>query len=330
MSTIKYPNYRARRTRAKDSVKKLVRENELSKSDLIQPVFVVEGKGIKEEIPSMPEVYHLSLDNLEAEVEELLELGIPGLVLFGVPNDNHRCPEGKKAYDPEGITQRAIRKIKGLTDQLTIFSDVCLCAYTSHGHCGSVQEERVVNDKTLDLLSRIALSHAEAGVDFVAPSAMMDGQVKTIRTKLESNDFENVGILSYSAKYHSNFYGPFRDAAESAPDFGDRSKYQMDPSNVKEALREIELDIREGADIVMVKPAMAYMDVINEVSDNFDHPLAVYNVSGEYAIVKAASEKGWVKEKPIILETLTGFKRAGADMILTYHAKEAAECLSEL
>lgn len=297
---------------------------------MIHPVFVVKGEGVKKEIPSMPGVHHLSLDKLESEVEELLELGVSGLVVFGVPDSEHRCPEGKKAYDPEGITQRAIRKISGLTDRLTIFSDVCLCAYTSHGHCGSVQEERVINDKTLDLLSRVALSHAEAGADFVAPSAMMDGQVKAIRSKLESNNFENVGIMAYSAKYHSNFYGPFRDAAESSPDFGDRSKYQMNPPNVKEALREIELDIDEGADIVMVKPAMAYMDVIKEVSENFDHPLAVYNVSGEYAMVKAASEKGWVKEEAIMIETLTGFKRAGADMILTYHAKEAAECLSEL
>ncbi|MEF8798756.1 MAG: porphobilinogen synthase, partial [Candidatus Bipolaricaulota bacterium] len=227
--TIKYPNYRARRTRAKNSIRNLVRENELTKNDLIHPVFVVEGEGIKREIPSMPEVYHLSLDNLESEIEELLELGVPGLVVFGVPDREHRCPEGTKAYDPEGITQRAIRKIKGLTDRLTVFSDVCLCAYTSHGHCGSVREERVVNDRTLDLLARVALSHAEAGADFVAPSAMMDGQVKAIRSKLESNDFENVGIMAYSAKYHSNFYGPFRDAADSSPDFGDRSKYQMDP-----------------------------------------------------------------------------------------------------
>lgn len=327
---MKFPSYRARRTRSKPTIRKLVRENRLNTNDLIQPVFVVEGENKKEEIPSMPGVYHLSLDRLEEEIENIIELEIPGVIIFGVPGSDQKDRKGSEAYNPEGISQRAIKEVNSITDELTVISDVCFCGYTSHGHCGLVQKERLKNDATLELLKKTALTHAKAGVDVVAPSGMIDGQVKAIRSTLEEEDFKNVSIMSYSAKYHSNFYGPFRDAGGSAPKFGDRSGYQMETPNSKEALREIELDINEGADIVMVKPALAYMDIISRAANSFNLPVAAYNVSGEYAMLKAAEERGWIKEKGVMMEMLTGFKRAGADMIITYFAKEAARYLAEI
>jgi porphobilinogen synthase len=288
-------------------------------------MFVVEGRGIKQEITSMPGIFHFSPEQLPPEVEEIAKLKIPAVLLFGIPE--HKDEVGSAAYHPEGVIPQAIRAIKLAVPELLVVTDICLCEYTSHGHCGVVANGYVDNDQTLPLLARTALSHVEAGADIVAPSDMMDGRVKAIRENLDEKGYQHIPILSYAAKYASAFYGPFREAAESAPQFGDRRSYQMDPPNVREALREVEQDINEGADIIMVKPALAYLDVIRQVRDTFNYPLAAYNVSGEYAMVKAAAQRGWLDERQVVLEILTAIKRAGADIILTYHAKEVSRWL---
>ena len=317
-----FPQMRLRRLRRTEALRALVRETKVEIGDLIYPLFVVEGSGAKQEIASMPGIYRYSSDLLPGEVEAIAKLGIPAVILFGIPGKKDEV--GSSAYDAEGVIQQAIRTIKRATPELLVVTDVCLCEYTSHGHCGVVVDGYVDNDKTLELLAKTALSHAEAGADVVAPSDMMDGRVKAIRQALDGNGFQYIPILAYAAKYASAFYGPFREAAQSAPQFGDRRSYQMDPPNWREALREVEQDIAEGADMVMVKPALPYLDVIRKVRDTFNYPLAAYSVSGEYAMVKAAAQQGWVDEKGIVLEILTAVKRAGADIIITYYAKEAA------
>ncbi len=320
-----FPQLRLRRLRRTDSLRRLVRETQVATSDLVYPLFVVEGKDIEQEITSMPGISRFSPDRLSAEVAEVAELDIPAVLLFGIPADKDEV--GSAAYHPQGVIQQAIKTIKKTTPELIVITDVCLCEYTSHGHCGVIADGDVDNDQTLPLLARMARSHVEAGADIVAPSDMMDGRVKEIREALDETGFQHIPILSYAAKYASAFYGPFREAAGSAPQFGDRRSYQMDPPNVREALREVEQDIAEGADIIMVKPALAYLDVIRRVYDTFNHPLAAYNVSGEYAMVKAAAQQGWLDERRVVIETLTAIKRAGADIILTYHAKDAARWL---
>ncbi|CEH28209.1 Delta-aminolevulinic acid dehydratase 4) [Aneurinibacillus migulanus] len=309
-------------------MRNLVRETYLHPNDFIYPLFVVEGNNVKQEISSMPGVFHYSLDRLEQEVQEVTELGIQSLIVFGVPNEKDAC--GSEAYAENGIVQQAIRKIKGWSPELVTMADTCLCQYTEHGHCGMIHEGYVDNDSSLELLVKTAVSQAAAGADVIAPSNMMDGFVAAIRHGLDEAGFINTPVMSYAVKYASQFYGPFRDAAHSTPQFGDRKTYQMDPANRREALREAASDVQEGADMLMVKPAMAYMDIIREVKDNFDLPVAAYNVSGEYSMIKAAAERGWVDEKGITLELLTGLKRAGADMILTYSAKDAARWLKEI
>jgi len=320
-----FPNLRLRRLRHNEALRALVRETKVEVGDLIYPLFVVEGNGIKQEIASMPGLYRLSSDLLPKEVEDIAKLGIPAIILFGIPQKKDEV--ASSAYHSKGVVQQAIRAIKKATPDLLVVTDVCLCEYTNHGHCGLVVDGYVDNDKTLWLLAKTAVSHAEAGADMVAPSDMMDGRVKAIRQALDENGFQNIPILAYAAKYASAFYGPFREAAESAPQFGDRRSYQMDPPNWREALREVEQDIAEGADILMVKPALPYLDVIRKVRDIFNHPLAAYSVSGEYAMVKAAAQQGWLDEREIVLEMLTAIKRAGADIIITYYAKEAASWL---
>ena len=322
-----FPQVRLRRLRELEPLRVLSRETELSVRDFIYPIFVTHGRDVREEIEPMPGCYQYSLDHLLAEATEVAELGIPGVLLFGIPQT--KDPLAQEAYDEQGIIQEAIRVIKKAVPRLLIVTDVCLCEYTDHGHCGVIENGHVDNDKTLELLARTALSHVLAGADVVAPSAMMDGQVKAIRTTLDQNDLKNVPIMAYAAKYASAFYGPFRVAAESAPQFGDRHGYQMDPANWRMAMREIEEDIEEGADVVMVKPALAYLDVIARARERFNHPIAAYNVSGEYSMVKAAAEKGWLEEGRLVLEILTAIKRAGADIILSYHAKEVAKLLNE-
>lgn len=317
-----FPALRLRRMRRVEPLRSLVRETRVDVSDLIYPLFVTDGDNIKREVPSMPDVFQISVDRLAAEVEEVAHLGIPGIILFGIPDEKDE--HGSQAYASDGVIQRAIRSVKQVVPELVVITDVCLCEYTNHGHCGVVVNGEVDNDSSLPLLTRMALSHAEAGADIIAPSDMMDGRVKAIRDGLDSGGFSNLPILSYAAKYASAFYGPFREAAQSAPQFGDRRSYQMDPANVREALVEVDLDLQEGADMVMVKPALAYLDVIRRVRDRFDCPLAAYNVSGEYSMVKAAAERGWLDEKRTVIETLTAIKRAGADIILTYHAKDFA------
>ncbi|NTW28751.1 MAG: porphobilinogen synthase [Coriobacteriia bacterium] len=325
---MRFPEYRPRRLRANETIRSMVRENSLSASDLIYPLFVKPGKSLRDEVSSMPGVFQLSLDQLPAEIAELKGLGIPAVILFGLPSAKDEV--GSEAYAEHGIVQEAIRAIKAYDPAFYVITDVCLCEYTSHGHCGVIDEAGcVLNDLTLELLAREAVSHAEAGADMVAPSDMMDGRVAAIRSALDSEGFQDVPIMAYSAKYASGYYGPFRDAADSAPSFGDRRAYQMDPANAEEALREVALDIEEGADIVMVKPALAYMDIIRRVKDEFGYPTAAYNVSGEYAMVKAAAANGWIDEERVVLETLLGFKRAGADIIITYHAKDAARWLAK-
>jgi porphobilinogen synthase len=314
-----------RRLRRNEALRALVRETKVDVGDLVYPLFVIEGNKIKQGINSMPGLYRFSTDLLAKEVEEIARLGIPAIILFGIPQKKDEV--GSSAYNPKGVIQKAIRVIKKAAPKLLVITDVCLCEYTSHGHCGIVVDGYVDNDKTLKLLAKTALSHAQAGADIVAPSDMMDGRVKAIRQGLDDRGFQNIPILAYAAKYASYFYGPFREAAESAPEFGDRRSYQMDPPNWREAVREIEQDIVEGADIVMVKPALPCLDVIRKARDTFNHPLAAYNVSGEYAMVKAAAQRGWLDEKGAVLEILTAIKRAGADIIITYHAKEAARWL---
>jgi porphobilinogen synthase len=298
----------------------------LRADDLIYPLFAVHGENVKEEIPSMPDNYHFSLDLLLEEVTQLVELGIGGILLFGIPD--YKDEVGSSAWQEDEIVQQACRRIKEEFPELLVITDVCLCQYTSHGHCGVLEDSKVQNDPTLENLAKVALSHAEAGADMVAPSDMMDGRIQAIRKCLDGAGYKDVSIMAYSAKYASSFYGPFRDAAHSAPEEGDRSSYQMDPANGEEALREIKLDVEEGADIVMVKPALPYLDVIKEADQEFDLPLAAYNVSGEYAMIKAAAEKGWLKEEETALEMLTSIKRAGADIIITYWAKEVADKLN--
>ena len=317
-----FPASRLRRMRRVEPLRSLVRETRVDVSDLIYPLFVIDGENIKREVPSMPDVFQLSVDRLATEVEEVARLGIPGIMLFGIPDEKDE--HGSQAYASDGVIQRAIRSVKQAVPELVVITDVCLCEYTNHGHCGVVMNGEVDNDSSLPLLARMALSHAEAGADIIAPSDMMDGRVKAIREYLDSGGFSNLPILSYAAKYASTFYGPFREAAQSAPQFGDRRSYQMDSANVREALVEVDLDLQEGADMVMVKPALAYLDVIRRVRDRFDCPLAAYNVSGEYSMVKAAAERGWLDERRTVIETLTAIKRAGADIILTYHAKDFA------
>lgn len=321
----KFPQLRLRRLRRTEALRAMVRETQLDIQDLIYPLFVTEGSQVKQEITSMPGVYHYSTDLLSQEVEEIAKLGIPAVILFGIPENKDEI--GSSAYDPKGIIQQAVRTIKKATPELLVITDVCLCEYTSHGHCGVVVNGYVDNDKTLELLAKTALSHVEAGADMVAPSDMMDGRVKAIRQALDERGFNNIPILAYAAKYASAFYGPFREAAGSTPQFGDRRSYQMDPANRREALREIEQDIAEGADMVMVKPALAYLDVIRKVRETFNYPLVAYNVSGEYAMVKAAVQQGWLDEKRIVLEILTSIKRAGTDIIISYHAKDVARWL---
>lgn len=323
MNLIKRP----RRLRNSQSLRELVRETKLSASDFVKPLFVVNGENIREEIPSMPGNYHLSLDELEKEVKSLMAVGIKAIMLFGLPKT--KDAEGSSAWQEDGIVQQALRQLKEKFPNLLLITDLCLCQYTDHGHCGVLKEGKIKNDQTLINLAKIALSHAEAGADMIAPSDMMDGRIAKIRTVLDQNDFKEISIMAYSAKYQSAFYGPFRDAAHSAPGQGDRSTYQMDPANSDEALREIDLDIEEGADIIMVKPALSYLDIIQRAADNYELPLAAYNVSGEYAVVKAAAEKGWIDEKQVALEILTSIKRAGANIIITYWADQAAEWLKE-
>jgi len=320
-----FPQLRLRRLRRTEPLRRMVRETRINIDDLIYPLFVAPGQSVKEEIESMPGNFHLSVDLLPKEAEEILRLGIPAIILFGLPETKDEL--GSAAYASDGIIQKAVREIKRAVPELIVITDVCLCQYTSHGHCGVVEGDYVNNDRTLELIARTALSHAEAGADIVAPSDMMDGRVAAIRAALDDSGFHNTIIMAYAAKYASAFYGPFRDAVESAPQFGDRRSYQMDPANAREALREVELDITEGADIVMIKPALAYLDVIRRVRDAFNHPLAAYSVSGEFAMVKAAARNGWLDEKQTALEIITAIKRAGADMIVTYYAKEAAHWL---
>ena len=326
-TTTRFPFARHRRLRRSEGLRRLVRETVLSPQDFVYPLFVVRGHDVREEIPSMPGQYHLSLDRLAAEAEDLRSLGVPAVLLFGLPAT--KDDEASEAYADDGVVQEAVRVLKSADSDLVVITDVCLCEYTSHGHCGIIVDGEVDNDNTLELLARTALSHARAGADLVAPSDMMDGRVAAIRAALDDDGLEQTPIMAYSAKYASAFYGPFREAAESTPQFGDRQGYQMDPPNAREALREIEADIAEGADIVMVKPALAYLDVLAQARQRFDLPLAAYNVSGEYAMVQAAARNGWIDGRRVALEILTAIKRAGADIIISYHAKEAARWLQE-
>lgn len=319
------PVDRLRRLRRTEGLRALVRETRLSPEDFICPLFVRPGRNVQEPIPSMPGQFRFSVDRLGAEIEEIARLGIRAVLLFGLAE--RKDPEAREAYDENGVVPQAIRYIKALAPELVVITDVCVCTYTDHGHCGIAEDGEIDNDATLPILARMALAHAAAGADLVAPSAMMDGQVRAIREALDAAGFLQVGVMAYSAKFASAFYGPFREAADSAPRFGDRRSYQMDPPNAREAFREIERDIAQGADIVMVKPALAYLDVIRRARERFDHPLAAYNVSGEYSMVKAAARMGWLDEERAMMEILTSIKRAGADLILTYFAKEAARRL---
>ena len=320
-----FPIYRPRRLRKTETLRRMVRETVLSPADFILPLFVTYGKGVKKEIKSMPGHYQISVDQLKKEAKEITGLGIPSVILFGIPE--HKDDDGTSAFDPHGPVQEAIKALKSASPGLAVITDVCMCEYTSHGHCGIIRNRDVDNDSTLELLCREAISHAQAGADMVAPSDMMDGRVGAIRDALDENGFTNLPIMAYSAKYASAFYGPFRDAAESTPKFGDRRSYQMDPGNSDEAIRETALDIEEGADIVMVKPALPYLDIIRRIKDEFGYPVAAYNVSGEYSIIKAAAKAGWIDGDRAMMESLTSIKRAGADLILTYFAKEAAKLL---
>ncbi len=322
-----YPMKRLRRLRYNPIVRDMVRETELSKNDLIYPLFVVPGKKVKNPVKSMPGVFQFSIDNLVEECKEVESLGIPAIILFGIPERKDEF--GSEAYDPNGIIQRAVRAIKAEVKNLLVITDVCLCEYTSHGHCGILKGEEILNDETVSVLSKEAISHAEAGADIIAPSDMMDGRIMGIRKALDNNGYIKIPILSYAAKYSSGYYGPFRDAAESTPAFGDRRSHQMDVANGNEALREVEADIEEGADIVMVKPAGPYLDIIWRVKQKFDMPTAAYQVSGEYAMIKAAGSNGWIDEERVMIESLIAIKRAGADMFLTYFAKDVAKLINK-
>ncbi len=323
-----FPTVRLRRLRTSPTLRAMVRETTLSPAHLIYPLFVVHGHNVREEIGSMPGVFHLSVDQLPREIDEIAALHIPAVILFGLPA--HKDAQGTENFAREGIVQQAIRAIKHANPDLLVITDVCLCEYTDHGHCGIVRDEHILNDETLDILGRVAVSHADAGADVVAPSGMMDGMVGAIRAALDRAGYQDVSILSYAVKYASSFYGPFRDAAQSAPAFGDRRTHQMDPANAREALRETLLDVQEGADMVMVKPALAYLDIIWRVRERFDLPIAAYNVSGEYSMIKAAAARGWLDERAVALESLIAIRRAGADFIITYFAKDAARWLQSL
>lgn len=318
---------RMRRLRVNEAMRDLVRETKVDKTDLVYPVFLIEGENIKNPIDSMPGIYQYSIDRFEEELNRIIDSGIRAILIFGIPS--HKDEVGSQAYDDNGIVQRAIRFIKERAPKILVIADICLCEYTSHGHCGLIKNGEVLNDETLPLLSRMAVSTAGAGADIIAPSDMMDGRVKAIREALDKYGFQNKMIMSYSAKYASGYYSPFRDAAHSAPSFGDRKTYQMDSANIKEAIRECQYDIEEGADVIMVKPALAYLDVIREVANRFNYPIAAYNVSGEYSMVKAAAINGWIDERKIVMENLTGIKRAGAKIIITYHALDVAHWLDE-
>lgn len=320
-----FPSYRPRRLRRNANIRRMVRETHLRVDDLIYPMFSAFGENIKKEISSMPGIYQQSIENIVIEAQEVFDLGIPAVVLFGIPETKDAV--GSDAYCETGIIQETVRAIKKTVPKLTVITDVCMCEYTDHGHCGLIKDGDVDNDSTLELLAAEALSHAQAGADIVAPSDMMDGRVAAIRDILDENGFDHIPVMSYAVKYASAYYGPFREAAESTPEFGDRRSYQMDPANRLEALREANQDVAEAADFLMVKPALAYLDVLRELKDNFDLPLVAYNVSGEYSMVKAAAENGWIDGDRVMMETLIGMKRAGADLIITYHAKEAARLL---
>jgi porphobilinogen synthase len=320
-----FPQYRARRIRGQEVFRNMVRETSVSCNDLIYPMFSAFGKGIRKEISSMPGIYQQSIENIVAEAQEAYELGVPAVILFGIPETKDAI--GSDAYADHGIIQETIRELKKQVPQLAVITDVCLCEYTDHGHCGIIKNGDVDNDETLELLAKEALSHARAGADMVAPSDMMDGRVAAIRGALDENGFDHIPLMSYAVKYASGYYGPFREAAESSPQFGDRRSYQMDPANRLEAIREAQMDVEEGADIIMVKPGLPYLDIVREIRNEFNLPLAVYNVSGEYSMIKAAGKMGWIDEDRVIMETMTSFKRAGADLILTYHAMEVARLL---
>ncbi len=320
-----FPEYRPRRLRKNESLRSLIRETHLSPAQFVYPLFIMPGKNKREEISSMPGVFRVSVDQLANEAKECLQLGVNSVILFGLPEKKDAMGTGAHAKD--GIIQRAIKELKNKAPELTVMTDVCLCEYTDHGHCGCLIGDTVDNDATLEILAKTALSHAQAGADMVAPSDMMDGRVAEIRAALDENNFDMVPIMSYAVKYASAFYGPFRDAADCAPQFGDRRSYQMDPANSREALREATLDVDEGADILMVKPAVAYLDIISRLKDEFDLPIAAYHVSGEYAMIKAAAEKGWIDGDRVMAETLLSIKRAGADILLTYFAKDMARLL---
>jgi porphobilinogen synthase len=320
-----FPISRLRRLRMNEAIREMVSETTLHPSDFIYPIFIVEGKNIRNEIKSMPGIYQLSQENVVKECEEAMKLGVKSVILFGIPN--HKDETGTSAYDSGGVIQNAVRAIKRSLPEIVLVTDVCLCEYTSHGHCGVIEDGKVNNDKTLELLVKEAVSHAESGADIIAPSDMMDGRIAAIRNGLDMKGFNEIPILAYSAKYSSSFYGPFREAAESTPQFGDRKTYQMDFRNSDEAMREIYLDIKEGADMVMVKPALSYLDIIRRAKDNFNIPIAAYNVSGEYSMIKSAANAGWIDGEKAMMEVLYSIKRAGADMIITYFAKEASKHL---
>ena len=320
-----FPDYRGRRLRQTDAFRRMVRETVLTPDDLMLPLFAIGGKNVKNPIPSMPGHFQLSTDNIVRIAKDAFDLGIPAIMLFGIPSK--KDPLGTRAYAKDGIVQRAANAVKNKVPDLAVVTDVCLCQYTDHGHCGIVEKGVVENDATLDLLARIAVSHAKAGSDMVAPSDMMDGRIAALREALDENQFENTPIMSYAAKYCSAYYGPFREAAHSAPQFGDRRTYQMDPANSLEAIREVTMDVEEGADIIMVKPALPYLDIISRVRDEIDLPVAAYNVSGEFAMIKAAEKMGWINGEKVMMETLISIKRAGADVIMTYFAIEAAKVL---
>ena len=318
---------RMRRLRVNEAMRSMVRENYLNKSDLVYPIFIIEGENIKNPVDSMPGIFQYSIDRIGEELDRIIEAGIGAVLVFGIPA--HKDEMGSEAYNDEGVIQRAVRYIKEEVPDLLVIADVCLCEYTSHGHCGLIHGQEILNDETLELLGKMSVSLAKAGADIIAPSDMMDGRVEFIRNALDRNGFKNTAIMAYSAKFASGYYSPFRDAAHSAPSFGDRKTYQMDPANGKEAVRECEADIAEGADIIMVKPALAYLDVVKEVSERTDYPIAAYNVSGEYSMVKAASQNGWIDEKRVVMENLIAMKRAGAKIIITYHALDAAAWMQD-
>lgn len=320
-----FPTHRPRRLRRNEAIRSLVRETRPSTAGLVYPMFVCPGAGVRAEVNSMPGIAQQSMDKLVEEAREVADLGIPAVILFGLPE--HKDEKGSEAYTASGVVQRGVEAIRKARPDLVVITDVCLCEYTSHGHCGVMRNDEILNDPTLDLLAEMALSHARAGAHIVAPSDMMDGRVATIRQKLDASGFADVAILSYAAKYCSGFYGPFREAAQSAPQSGDRRSYQMDPANAREALKEVTQDLEEGADIIMVKPALPYLDIVHRVRETFDVPVAAYNVSGEYAMVKAAARNGWIEEKRVVLEIFTSIQRAGASIVLTYHAKDLARWL---